>query len=129
MQSSSFFFSIVALLLTVVLPVQGQDTDLPSISAQALTSLLSFSNSTTTNSTITNSTTHISTTEDSVYNDDCEGAALATVGQAMSDAVTMAQAVKGVWNESQYLPILEKYMGKDCLDNTFHSDWIQSKRH
>ncbi len=131
---SSLFFSIVTLVLTVILPVQGLYTDPhrkhtrslsnSSIPAQALTSLLSSSNL-----TITNSTTHISTTEDSVYNDDCAGAPEAIVRQAISDAVTMAKAVQHVWSQPRYRPILQKYMGTNCQQNLVRIDWIQGRRH
>lgn len=30
---------------------------------------------------------------------------------AIDDAITMVQAVKGVWNHTLYLPILQRYMG------------------
>lgn len=133
MLSTSFFLSIFTPVLTVILPVQGISTDPhrkdarsfsnSSIPAQALKISLSPSNL-----TITNSTTHLNTTEGSFYNDNCNGEALAIVGQAINDAVIMAKTVQQVWSQPKYLPILEKYMGKICDIEASH-EWIQSKLH
>lgn len=132
MLSTTLFCLIVTPVLTVILPVQGLYTDRhrkdarslsnSSIPTQALKSSLSPSNL-----TITNSTTRFKTTEDSVYVDgDCSDEALVTVGQAISDAVTMAKAVQQVWLQPIYFPILKKYMGTTCYEK---GAWIQSKRH
>ena len=43
---------------------------------------------------------------------DCSTERLAT--QAIEDAITMVQAVKGVWNDDANLNILDRYMGDSC---------------
>ena len=126
MLSTTFFFSIVTTILTVIFPVQSLSTDLHRKVARSLsnssTSSLSLSNL-----TLTNSTT-LDITEDSVYNADCNDEALVIVGQAINDAVHMAKTVEQIWFEDKYLPIFEKYMGTNCRDQDL-LQWAYSKRH
>ena len=120
MLSSLFFCStVVTLVFTVLFPVQGLYTDLHGKATRSL------SNSSTSSLSLSNTTTII---EDSVENSDCDGEALAIVGQAINDAVTMAKAVQQVWSQRQYYPILQWYMGRYCLIDRKRK-WIQSKRH
>ena len=44
---------------------------------------------------------------------DCSCSTQQLAAQAINDAITMVQAVKGVWNYQFYEPVLEQYMGSD----------------
>lgn len=64
-----------------------------------------------------------STQENSIINGNCDAQTKLIANQAIDDAITMVQAVRGVWKEEQYRPVLQKYMGADCLDST-PAAWI-----
>lgn len=67
-----------------------------------------------------------STQENSIINGNCDAQTKLIANQAIDDAITMVQAVRGVWKEEQYRPVLQKYMGADCLDST-PAAWIDSR--
>ena len=57
---------------------------------------------------------------------DCSCSRQQLVRQAIDDAITMVQAVKGVWNSPAYGNILSQYMGKSC-QNQDNQKWIDSE--
>lgn len=67
-----------------------------------------------------------STQDDRIINGNCDAHTKLIANQAIDDAITMVQTVRGVWQQEQYRPVLEKYMGTDCLDSASVA-WIDSR--
>lgn len=57
---------------------------------------------------------------------DCSCSTKQLAAQAISDAITMVQAVQEVWNDLVNQPILELYMGAACLTSEA-STWINGE--
>ncbi len=58
---------------------------------------------------------------------DCSCSTEQLAAQAINDAITMVQAVKGLWNDVLYLPILEKFIGApgyQSCQTSAASSWI-----
>ncbi|KAL9074062.1 MAG: hypothetical protein Q9161_002471 [Pseudevernia consocians] len=61
---------------------------------------------------------------------DCSCSTERLAAQAINDAITMVQAVKGVWNDVLYLPVLEQYMGAagyQSCQTSQASSWIDGE--
>lgn len=67
-----------------------------------------------------------STQEDRIINGNCDAQTKLIANQAIDDAIAMVQTVREVWQQEQYRPVLEKYMGKGCLNSTSVA-WINSR--
>ena len=67
-----------------------------------------------------------STQEARIINGNCDAQTKLIANQAIDDAIAMVRTVRDVWQKEQYRPVLEKYMGIDCLNSTSVA-WINSR--